>query len=150
MKLSSFGELNQIYNFQDTIILCKIFEQRSDMLKKIFQYNPRKCNTASSVSGCVHRNKSKCCIVLPTDAEYVRAFEKTLLGGFSCVNTRLAFDTNILLNDTNKEKVLIELDIDEKKQAKRISSKILKMDENNQYGMAMTKPLPYGCIKKTR
>ena len=22
------------------------------------------------------------------------------------------------------------------------------MDENNQYGMAMTKPLPYGCIKK--
>ena len=120
------------------------------MLKKIFQYNPRKCNTASSVSGCVHRNKSKCCIVLPTDAEYVRAFEKTLLGGFSCVNTRLAFDTNILLNDTNKEKVLIELDIDEKKQAKRISSKILKMDENNQYGMAMTKPLPYGCIKKTR
>ena len=120
------------------------------MLKKIFQYNPRKCNTASSVSGCVHRNKSKCCIALPTDAEYVGAFEKTLLGGFSCVNTRLAFDTNILLNDTNKEKVLIELDIDGKKRAKRISSKILKMDENNQYGMAMTKPLPYGCIKKTR
>ena len=22
------------------------------------------------------------------------------------------------------------------------------MDKNNQYGMAMTKPLPYGCIKK--
>ena len=74
--------------------------------------------------------------------------KKTLLGGFSCVNTRLAFDTNILLNDTNKEKVLIKLDIDGKKQAKRISFKILKMDENSQYGMAMTKPLPYSCIKK--
>ena len=24
------------------------------------------------------------------------------------------------------------------------------MDENNQYGMAMTKPLPYGCIKKKK
>ena len=35
-----------------------------------------------------------------------------------------------------------------KKQTKRISSKKLKMDENNKYGMAMTKPLPYGCIKK--
>ena len=35
-----------------------------------------------------------------------------------------------------------------KKQAKRISCKILKMDQNSQYGMAMTKPLPYGCIKK--
>ena len=31
---------------------------------------------------------------------------------------------------------------------KKFSSKIIKMDENNQYGMAMTKPLPYGCIKK--
>ena len=25
---------------------------------------------------------------------------------------------------------------------------ILKMDEKNQYGQAMTKPLPYGCIKR--
>ena len=109
--------------------------------------NTRKCNSASSFSGCVHRNKSKCCIALPTDAKYVRAFEKTLIGGFSCVNTRLAFDTNILLSDPDKEKVLIELNIDGKKQNKRFSSKMLKMDKNNQYGMAMTKPLPYGCIK---
>ena len=27
-------------------------------------------------------------------------------------------------------------------------SKILKLDESNQYGYAMTKPLPTGCIKK--
>ena len=24
------------------------------------------------------------------------------------------------------------------------------MDENNQYGNAMTKPLPYGCIKNKK
>ena len=36
----------------------------------------------------------------------------------------------------------------EKKQLKRFSSKILKMDENNQYWQAMAKPLPYGCVKK--
>ena len=24
------------------------------------------------------------------------------------------------------------------------------MDENNQYGQAMTKPLPYGCIRKQK
>ena len=65
------------------------------------------------------------------------------------MNTRLAFDTEILLNDDkNNNKVLFDLQIDGKKQAKRISSKILKMYENNQYGQAMTKPLPYGCIKK--
>ena len=114
MKLPNLGELNQTYNFQDSII-CEIFEQRSELLRKNFKYNPRKCNSASSFSGCVHKNKSKCCIAPPTDAEHVRAFEKTLIGGFSCVNRRLAFDTNILLNNTDKEKALVELDINGKK-----------------------------------
>ena len=94
--------------------------------------------------------KSKCCIALPSDAEHVRLFEKTLIGGFSCVNTRLAFDTEILLDDKRNEKFLFDLIIDGKKQTKRISSKILKMDENNQYGMTMTKALPFGCIKKEK
>ena len=148
LKLSNLGELNQIYNFQDTIRLCEIFQQRSCLFQKMFKYNPRKCNSASSFSVCVHRNKSKCCIALPTSAEHVRAFEQTLIGGFNCVNTRLAFDTDMLLNDNNKEKVLFDFNIDGKKQTKLILSKFLKMDENNQYGMTMTKPLPYGYIKK--
>ena len=33
-------------------------------------------------------------------------------------------------------------------ETKRISTKILKMDESNQYRNAMTKPLPYGFVKK--
>lgn len=60
LKMSNLGELNKIYTFQDTIILAEMFEQRSDFLQKMFKYNPRKCNSASSFSGCVHRNKSKC------------------------------------------------------------------------------------------
>ena len=35
LKTSNLGELNKVYNFQDTIILCEISEQRSDLLKKI-------------------------------------------------------------------------------------------------------------------
>ena len=87
-------------------------------------------------------------VVLPSlrTLNIVRAFEKALIGVFSCINTRLAFDTGVLLNDNNEEKVLFDLDTDGKKQTRRISYKILKMDENNQYGMAMTKPLPYHCI----
>ena len=80
-------------------------------LKKIFKYNPRKCNSASSFSRCVHRHKSKCCIALPTDAYFIRIFEKTLIGGFSCLNIRLAFYTDILVDDPDKEKVIIELNI---------------------------------------
>ena len=53
------GELNKIYNFQDTIILCEIFEQRSERLQQLFKYNPRKCNSASSFSGCAHREQTK-------------------------------------------------------------------------------------------
>ena len=45
---------------------------------------------------------------------------------------------------------MVEVTIDGKRQFKRFSSKILKIDENNQYGQAMTKPLPYGCIKKQK
>ena len=95
MKLENLGELNIIYNFQDTIILCEIFEQCSSHLQEIFKYNPHKCNSVSLFSSCIHRYQRKCCFALPTDAEHVRVFEKTLIGGFSCINTRLAFDTDI-------------------------------------------------------
>ena len=138
------GELNRIYNFQDTIIL-------SELLKQIFKYNKKKCNSASSFYGCFHPNKSKCSIALPADAEFVRVFEKTLIGGFSCINTRLAFDTDILVKNPESEKVLVEIENNEgQKQLKRFSSKIIKMDENNQYGQVITKPLPYGSIKKQK
>ena len=52
LKLNKdLGELNKIYNFQDTIILCEVFEQRPYRLQEIFKYNPRKCNSAISFSG---------------------------------------------------------------------------------------------------
>ena len=79
MKFENLGELNKIYNFQDTIILRVIFEQRSVHLQKLFEYNPQKCYSASSFRSCVHTDKSKCCIALPTDAEQVRVFERTLI-----------------------------------------------------------------------
>ena len=59
----------------------------------------------------------------------------------------MAFDTDLLLKDTKNEKVLFKT---AEVLLKRFSSKIIKMDENNQYGMAMTKPLPYGCIKRKK
>ena len=148
LNLQTLGELNKYYNIQDTLILCEIFEQRSDLLQRLFKFNPRKCNSASAFSGYVHRNKSKCNIVLPLDAEIVRVFEKTLIGGYSCINTRLAFDTKLFLKDVESERVLFHTG--QGNEVRRFSSKIIKMDENNQYGFAMTKPLPYGCIKKKK
>ena len=81
LRLKTLGDMNRIYNFQDTLILCEIFEQKASLLEKLFKFNTRKCNSTSSFSGIVHRNKSKCNIVMPTNAEQIRVFEKTLIGG---------------------------------------------------------------------
>ena len=112
----------------------------------LFKYNPRKCSSASLFSDCAQRDQSKCLIALPTEVEHVRVFEKALIDDFSCVKTKLTFDTQILLNDKQKEKVVFDLKIDRK--INRVSPVILKMDENNQYGQVMTEALPYDCIKR--
>ena len=109
LRLKTLGDLNRIYNFQDTAILCEIYERRSALLQKLFKYNAKKCNSASSFSGCVHRLKSKCKIVLPTDAEIVRVFEKTVMGEYSCINTRMAFDTNLLLKTPKTKRYFLKL-----------------------------------------
>ena len=104
---------------------------------------------------------SRTILALPTKLEHVETFEQTVTGGFSSLNTRLAFDTQILLpnldhktelenNPLNKDvnyKVVYNLKLDGKKaEKKRAITKILKL-KNNQYGHGMTKPLPTGCIK---
>lgn len=78
MNLKNLGELNKLYNFQDTIILCEILEQHSSQLQNLFKFNPRECNPASPFSGCIHRDKSKCLIALPTEVEHIRVFEKNI------------------------------------------------------------------------
>ena len=134
-------------------------------MHKTYGFNPKKCNLASLMSGYIEREMSKIILALPTKLDHVEIFEQTVTGGFSSVNTRLAFDTQILLpnlpklkpnlnienNPMTKDfnyKVVYNLKLGKNKtQKKRVISKILKLDENNQYGNGMTKPLPTGCIK---
>ena len=109
------------------------------------------------MSGCIEREMSKIILALPTKYEHAEIFEETVIGGFSCVNTRLAFDSQILLpnlarkinleNNIFNYKVIYNLKTNNEKVKKRVITKILKLDENNQYGNAMTKPLLTGCIK---
>ena len=89
-----------------------------------------------------------------------------MISGFSCVNTRLAFDTDILMLNVKPDlaagefqerkrqdlKIVYSLKLsdDEKHKNYRPLSKIFKIHENNQYGQAMTKPLLTGCIKKEK
>ena len=51
------------------------------------------------------------------------------------------------MNKNFNYKAVFNLKMNNEKTKKRVITKILKLDENNQYGHGMTKPLPTGCIK---
>ena len=154
--MKHLGDLNYLYNVQDVILLSGIIENRFEAMHKTYGYNPKKCNSANAMSGYIKREMSKIILALPTKLEHVEIFEQTVTGGFSSVNTRLAFHTQILLpnlpklkpnldsetNSTSKDfnyKVIYNLKLGKNKaQKKRVISKILKVDENNQYCNEMT------------
>ena len=93
------------------------------------------------MSGCIEREMSKVILALTTKYEHVEIFEETKIGSFSCVNTRLAFDSQILSpnladktnlenNSMNKNfdyKVVYNLKLDNEKVKKRVITKILKL-----------------------
>ena len=110
------------------------------MMQK-FPYNPGKC-TVHLVNVFIdfYRRRS---LRSQRRLKLLISLDK-LIGGFSCVNTRLGFDSKLLLPKISDGKSKENLKIIYKigNEDKRVVSKILKMDENNQYGYAMTKPLP--------
>ena len=167
IQLNKLSELSEIYNFQNTTILCKISENRAiEMMQKV-PYNPCKFTSASLliqfivhfIVHCIHIFLSKAIIALPTQAEIVNLFEQTLIGRLSCVNSRLEFDSKLLLPKNsdgkptenlkiiykigNKDKRIVTKNSDGKptenlkiiykiaNEDKRIVTKILKIDENN-------------------
>lgn len=90
--MRNLGYTNDLYNAQDVILLCEIIEKRFQIRHEKNGFNSRKCNSASTLSGCIEKEMSKVIIALPASNEVVDIFEKTLTSGFSCVNIRLAFD----------------------------------------------------------
>ena len=133
--MKNLGDLNDWYNAQDIILLNETIENRFQAMHETYGFKPRKCNSASSMSGYIEREMSRIIIALPTKLEHVEIFEETVTGRFSSVNTRLAFDTQILFpslekkddlekNPMNKNcnyKVVYDLKLDgQKAQKKRV------------------------------
>ena len=138
--MRNLKDLNDSYNTQDVILLTEIIEGRFEAMKNTYGFIPKKCNSASSMSGCIEREMSKIILALPSKYDHVEIFEETVISGFSCVNTRLAFDSQILLpnlknkddlknNSMNKNynyKVVYNLKMNNEKVKKRVITKILK------------------------
>ena len=78
LKMRNLSDMNDLYNAQDVILLCEIIENRFQLMHDRYGFNPRKCNSASSLSGSIERDLSKVIIALPTTKEIVDVFEQTL------------------------------------------------------------------------
>ena len=166
--MRNLGDMNDLYNAQDFILLCEIGEKRFQFMHDQYGFNPRKCNSTSILSGCIEREMSRVIIALPTSNEVVDIFEQTITGGFSSVYTRLAFELPNLINQEKSEqkseekseeneefresydyKICYNIRLNNEKDhsKKKNYNKDLKVGENNQYGYGMTKPSPTDCIK---
>ena len=66
LKMRNLGDLNGLYNSRDVILLTEIIESRFQAKQNTYGFNPRKCNSASFMSGCTEREISKIILALPT------------------------------------------------------------------------------------
>ena len=103
LKMRHLGDMNDLYNVQDVILLSEISKNRFQFMNDRYGFNPRKCNSVSTLSGCTEREMSRVIIALPTSNEILGIFEQTITGGFSCVNNQLAFDSEIFLPNAIKQ-----------------------------------------------
>ena len=92
LKMQNLGHMNNLYNAQDLILFCEMRENRFQFMHDQYGFNLRKCNSTSTLSGYI----CHVIIALPTSNEAVDISEQTITGALSLVNTRLAFDTEIL------------------------------------------------------
>ena len=82
--MRNLGDLNDLYNTQDEILLTEIIERRLFLaviggfqaMQNTYGFNPRKRNSASLMSGCIEREMSKIILALPTKYDHVEIFKK--------------------------------------------------------------------------
>ena len=59
LKMRNLSDMNSLYNAQDVVLLCEIIENRFQVMQDKYGFNPRKCNSASTMSGFIERDLSK-------------------------------------------------------------------------------------------
>ena len=72
--MRNLSDENDLYSFQDTCLLCKIVENWSETIHRICWLIPRKCNSASALSGWIQKVMSKVVLSLPPNNEVVEVF----------------------------------------------------------------------------
>ena len=103
LRMRNLSDLNDLYDVQDVILLLEMMENRFQSMQEKSDYNPIIISSASKLSGCIQREQSKVILTLPTNNNQMEIFEKNVAGGFSSVDNRLSFDTEILMPNLIKK-----------------------------------------------
>ena len=72
--MRNLGDMNYLCNAQDVVFLCQIGENRFQFMHNRYGFNPRKCNLASTLCGCIEREMPGVILALPTSNEVVDIF----------------------------------------------------------------------------
>ena len=76
LKMKSGGDLNDLYNSQDVILLTEIIGSQFQEMQDTYGFNPR-----NSMSECIEREMSQIILTLPSRYEHVEIFGETVIGG---------------------------------------------------------------------
>ena len=63
--MSNLGDLSDLYSNQDVTLITEIIESRFQAMQNTYGFNPRRCNSASSMS-CIERKMSEVILALLT------------------------------------------------------------------------------------
>ena len=78
LKMRNLGDMNDLYNAQDAILLCDIGENIFQFMHDQYGFNPIKCTSAITQSHCIEREMLRVIIALPTCNDIVHIFEQTI------------------------------------------------------------------------
>ena len=51
--MRNLGDMNDLYNAQDVILLCEIIENKFQIMNDAYGFNRRKCNSPSLMGGYI-------------------------------------------------------------------------------------------------
>lgn len=132
LEIKSLGDYSDFYVKLDVTLLTDIMEEFRNTCLSSYGLDPLHSYTSPGFAWQAMLKETKCKLHLLTDIDMILMVESGIRGGLTQSVTRYVKANNKYLPDYNVEKESIYLGY---------------FDSNNQYGWAMTKPLPYGNFK---
>jgi hypothetical protein len=128
----TFGDYHDLYLRLDVLLLTDIFEQFRTTSLKECRLDPAYYFSLPGLSWDAMLLHTDVKLSLLTDIDMYQFIEKSLRGGVSIITKKYAHANNKYLTDYDPSQE---------------SNFILYLDMNNQYGTAMSMPMPYGGFK---